>query len=148
MSSRSGLPRHSMPSTRTRAARSTRRSGASGGVLSITGITRSYLQTWDAIDATVLVRSSPVAARRDEAIHRGLAARLEQLREERERRERAARAEDEAFSAAFLNAAREVFMLMDKDDSGSLSHQEILGAVKTNAEVKKFLNDCGDRNLQ
>ena len=84
----------------------------------------------------------------DEAIHRGLAARLEQLREERERRERAARAEDEAFSAAFLNAAREVFMLMDKDDSGSLSHQEILGAVKTNAEVKKFLNDCGDRNLQ
>ena len=39
-------------------------------------------------------------------------------------------------------------MLMDKDDSGSLSHQEILGAVKTNAEVKKFLNDCGDRNLQ
>ena len=36
-------------------------------------------------------------------------------------------------------------MLMDKDDSGSLSHQEILGAVKTNAEVKKFLNDCGDR---
>ena len=84
----------------------------------------------------------------DEAIHRGLAKRLEQLAEERERRERAARAEDEAFSAAFLNAARDVFMLMDKDESGSLSHQEILGAVKTSKEVKKFLNDCGDRNLQ
>ena len=35
----------------------------------------------------------------EEAIHRGLAKRLEQLAEERERRERAARAEDEAFTA-------------------------------------------------
>ena len=92
-------------------ARSTPTSGALRGVLSITGITRSYLPTWDAIDATVLVRSSPVAARREEAINRGLAKRLEQLAIERERRDRAAMAADEEFTVEFLNAAREVFIM-------------------------------------
>ena len=105
--------------------RSTRRSGASGGVLSITGITRSYLPTWDAIDATVLVRSSPVAARRDEAISRGLAKRLEQLAAERERRERAAEKADAEFSNEFLNAARKCFEMIDDDQSGTLEKAEM-----------------------
>ena len=47
----------------------------------------------------------------EEAIRRGLSKRLEQLADERERRERAAAAEDEAFSAEFLFAARKVFMM-------------------------------------
>ena len=44
----------------------------------------------------------------EEAIHRGLKKRLEQLADERERRERAAAAADEEFSAEFLNMARKV----------------------------------------
>ena len=75
----------------------------------------------------------------EEAIHRGLAKRLEQLAEERERRERAARAEDEAFTAQFLNAAREVFLMIDKDDSGSLDKAEVIKAVKTDKKVINFL---------
>ena len=43
-------------------------------------------------------------ARRDEAISRGLAKRLEQLAAERERRERAAEKADAEFSNEFLNA--------------------------------------------
>jgi Ca2+-binding EF-hand superfamily protein len=84
----------------------------------------------------------------EEAIHRGLAKRLEQLAEERERRERAARAEDEAFTAQFLNAAREVFLMIDKDDSGSLDKAEVIKAVKTDKKVINFLVNCGNENLQ
>ena len=47
-------------------------------------------------------------ARRETAINRGLAKRLEQMAKERERRERAAAAADEEFSAEFLTAARKV----------------------------------------
>jgi len=84
----------------------------------------------------------------EEAVHRGLAKRLEQLAEERERRDRAARAEDEAFSAEFLNAAREVFIMIDKDDSGSLDKAEVVKAVKTDKKVIDFLVNCGNQNLQ
>ena len=84
----------------------------------------------------------------EEAINRGLAKRLEQLADERARRERAAAAEDEAFSAEFLNAAREVFLMIDKDDSGSLDKAEVVKAVKTDKEVIKFLINCGNQNLQ
>ena len=87
---------------------------------------RGYLPTWDAIDATVLVRSSPVAARRDEAIQRGLSKRLEQLAAERERRERAALRADAEFSTEFLNAARKVFQMIDDDGSGTLEKAEIV----------------------
>jgi Ca2+-binding EF-hand superfamily protein len=83
----------------------------------------------------------------EEAIHRGLKKRLEQLADERERRERAAAAADEEFSAGFLNAARDVFIMMDKDDSGTLTKEEILHAVKTEDEVQKFLISCGNPNL-
>ena len=107
-----------------------------------------YLPTWDAIDATVLVRSSPVAARRDEAIQRGLSKRLEQLAAERERRERAALRADAEFSTEFLNAARKVFQMIDDDGSGTLEKAEIVTAVKCNQRVIKFLVNCGNPNLQ
>ena len=45
----------------------------------------------------------------EEAIQRGLKVRLAQLAEDRERRERAAAAEDGAFTAEFMAAARKVF---------------------------------------
>ena len=84
----------------------------------------------------------------EDAIQRGLAKRLEQLAEERERRERAARAEDEAFSAEFLNAAREVFLMIDVDNSGSLDKAEVVKAVRTDKKVINFLVNCGNQNLQ
>ena len=71
----------------------------------------------------------------EEAVHRGLAKRLEQLAEERERRDRAARADDEAFTAEFLNAAREVFLMIDVDNSGSLDKAEVVKAVRTDKKV-------------
>ena len=84
----------------------------------------------------------------EEAIRRGLSKRLEQLADERERRERAAAAEDEAFSAEFLFAARKVFMMIDEDASGTLTKKEITTAVKANKEVIDFLVNCGNPNLQ
>ena len=84
----------------------------------------------------------------EEAVHRGLAKRLEQLADERERRERAARAEDEAFSAEFLSMAREVFDMIDKDGSGSLDKKEVVTAIRTDKKVISFLQNCGNQNLQ
>ena len=60
------------------------------------------------------------------AINRGLAKRLEQMADERARAARAAEKADAEFSADFLNAAREVFLMIDKDDSGSLDREEIV----------------------
>ena len=37
--------------------------------------------------------------------------------------------------------------MMDKDDSGTLTKEEILHAVKTEDEVQKFLISCGNQNL-
>ena len=65
-------------------------------------------------------------ARRDEAISRGLAKRLEQLAAERERRERAAEKADAEFSNEFLNAARRCFEMIDDDQSGTLEKAEIV----------------------
>ena len=64
------------------------------------------------------------------AINRGLAKRLEQLADERERRQRAAERADAEFTLEFLNAAREVFQMIDKDDSGTLDKAEIVDAVR------------------
>ena len=64
-------------------------------------------------------------ARRDEAISRGLAKRLEQLAAERERRERAAEKADAEFSNEFLNAARKCFTMIDDDESGTLEKPEM-----------------------
>ena len=62
------------------------------------------------------------------AINRGLAKRLEQMADERARAARAAEKADAEFSADFLNAAREVFLMIDKDDSGSLDREEIVAS--------------------
>ena len=67
-------------------------------------------------------------ARREAAINRGLAKRLEQMADERARAARAAEKADAEFSAEFLNAAREVFLMIDKDDSGSLDREEIVAS--------------------
>ena len=64
----------------------------------------------------------------EEAINRGLAKRLQQMSEERARAARAAAAEDEEFSAEFLSMARQVFQMIDKDNSGTLVKQEIVEA--------------------
>ena len=84
----------------------------------------------------------------EEAIQRGLKVRLAQLAEDRERRERAAAAEDGAFTAEFMAAARKVFDLIDTDASGLLDHDEIKTGVTSNQEVIAFVKDCGNQNLQ
>ena len=130
-SSRSVWITRSSSSTRTIPARSTSRNVLLPGVLLTSRIGGSLVDS----------RAG------EEAIHRGLKKRLEQLADERERRERAAAAADEEFSAGFLNAARDVFIMMDKDDSGTLTKEEILHAVKNEDEVQKFLISCGNQNL-
>ena len=80
----------------------------------------------DAVDALTPRRGMTPDARRDEAISRGLAKRLEQLAAERERRERAAEKADAEFSNEFLNAARKCFEMIDDDQSGTLEKAEIV----------------------
>ena len=80
----------------------------------------------DAVDALPPRRGMTPDARRDEAISRGLAKRLEQLAAERERRERAAEKADAEFSNEFLNAARKCFEMIDDDQSGTLEKAEIV----------------------
>ena len=84
----------------------------------------------------------------EEAINRGLAKRLEALSKERERANRAAAKADEEFSAEFLSAAREVFQMIDEDESGTLEKQEVVDAVRADKKVINFLTDCGNKNLQ
>ena len=91
---------------------------------------------------------SPVdVPRREAAIAQALANKLEQRAKDRAEAAAKARAENEAFTKEFLNKAREVFELIDKDDSGSLAIDEITQAVKSDAVVKDFLKTCGDETL-
>ena len=91
---------------------------------------------------------SRVVTRREEAIELALKAKLEQRRVEREQAQSANRAEIEAFTAEFLNAARECFLMIDKDNSGTLTKTEIVHSVSTDKSVKDFLQNCGEPNLQ
>ena len=84
----------------------------------------------------------------EEAIELALKAKLEQRRVEREQAQSANRAEIEAFTAEFLNAARECFLMIDKDNSGTLTKTEIVHSVSTDKSVKDFLQNCGEPNLQ
>ena len=86
--------------------------------------------------------------RREDAIAKALQKRLEQRRAMREANAEAFRKEIEEFTANFLNAAREAFALIDKDDSGSLSKTEIVRAVREDRPVIDFLRNCGEENLQ
>jgi len=73
---------------------------------------------------------------------------VSQLQDEQERRAKAAAAENAAFSAEFLGAARRVFAMIDVDNSGTLTKEEIKKSVKSDKEVIDFLKDCGEENLQ
>ena len=73
---------------------------------------------------------------------------MSQLQDEQERRAKAAAAENAAFSAEFLGAARRVFAMIDVDNSGTLTKEEIKRSVKSDKEVIDFLKDCGEENLQ
>ena len=80
----------------------------------------------DAIDASLPLRVDITSyTHRESAIQRGLKKRLAQLADERERRQRAAEKADEDFSLEFLSAAREVFTMIDDDESGTLEKPEM-----------------------
>ena len=120
------------------------------------GARRPVLRLRRAIDATpesppgrpLFDSCSRVVTRREAAIETALKAKLEQRRVEREQAQSANRAEIEAFTAEFLNAARECFLMIDKDNSGTLTKTEIVHSVSTDKSVKDFLQNCGEPNLQ
>ena len=102
-----------------------------------------------ALEALDTDRSGEIDAMEWEAaIETALKAKLEQRRAEREQAQSANRAEIEAFTAEFLNAARECFLMIDKDNSGTLTKTEIVHSVSTDKSVKDFLQNCGEPNLQ
>ena len=73
---------------------------------------------------------------------------LQQLEEDRERRERAAADADAAFSVEFLSMASKVFLMIDVDQSGTLTKAEVVRAVTEDKVVKEFIINCGNKNLQ
>ena len=103
----------------------------------------------DAINASSPPRGGITPdARRETAINKGLAKRLEQLAIERERRERAALRDDAEFSTEFLNAARRCFEMIDKDDSGTLEKDEIVRAVRADQVANAASYDRAPFNLR
>ena len=93
------------------------------------------------------VRLTGRLLRREDAIEDALSNKLAQRALKREADAAAAQREIENFTAEFKNAARKCFQLIDKDQGGTLSHSEIVEAVKSDKEVIKFLTTCGDENL-
>ena len=85
--------------------------------------------------------------RREACIESALANKLAERAARRELQAKAAQKEIEEFTAEFKSAARRCFQLIDKDGGGSLSHDEIVEAVKTDQEVISFLKTCGEENL-
>ncbi|KAH8092916.1 ryanodine-sensitive calcium-release channel [Aureococcus anophagefferens] len=79
----------------------------------------------------------------ESAIEAALQVRLAQIASERRRRARDAQKERDAFTSGFLLMARQVFVLMDVDDSGTLTKAEIVTGVQDNEEVSSFLQNCG-----
>jgi len=61
------------------------------------------------------------------------------------RRERAPIRQRPRFTGEFLSAAKECFLLIDKDNSGTLDKAEIIKAVKTDPKVTKFITNCPRR---
>ena len=93
-------------------------------------------------------RLTGLSQRREAAIEQALRAKIEQRRAAREAQAAADRRELEAFKEQFLNAAREVFALIDADGNGSLTKTEIVDAVTHDKKVISFLGSCGEPNLQ
>ena len=71
-------------------------------------------------------------------IESALANKLAERAARRELQAKAAQKEIEEFTAEFKSAARRCFQLIDKDGGGTLSHDEIVTAVKTDQEVISF----------
>ena len=84
----------------------------------------------------------------EDCIESALANKLAERAARRELQAKAAQKEIEEFTAEFKSAARRCFQLIDKDGGGTLSHDEIVTAVKTDQEVIHFLSNCGEDNLQ
>ena len=94
-------------------------------------------------------RGSPVdVPRREECIEIALKNKLQQRAAKREADAKRAQKEIAEFTGQFLSAARRCFELIDKDGGGTLSTDEIVTAVKEDKEVIKFLETCGEPNLQ
>ena len=78
----------------------------------------------------------------ESAIENALKQKLKARADERARKAEAAAREIAAFTAEFLSAARKVFEMIDVDDSGSLTKDEIVRSVKEDEETKAFLRNC------
>ena len=63
---------------------------------------------------------------------------MSQLQDEQERRAKAAAAENAAFSAEFLGAARRVFAMIDVDNSGNIDPEEFFESMD---EERSMLTD-------
>ena len=85
--------------------------------------------------------------RREAAIESALKNKLEAKKKAREAAAAAAQREIAEFTAHFMEAAQRCFELIDKDDSGTLTKEEIVVAVKSDKEVIDFLKTCGEPNL-
>ena len=86
--------------------------------------------------------------RREEAIEKALQVRLAQIAEERARKRAAeARKARDKLAAEVLVLARQVFAMLDVDDGGTLSRDEIVRGVEEDEEVVKFLINCGNEFL-
>ena len=90
---------------------------------------------------------SRVVTRREAAIESALKNKLEAKKKAREAAAAAAQREIAEFTAHFMEAAQRCFELIDKDDSGTLTKEEIVVAVKSDKEVIDFLKTCGEPNL-
>ena len=90
---------------------------------------------------------SHVVTRREAAIESALKNKLEAKKKAREAAAAAAQREIAEFTAHFMEAAQRCFELIDKDDSGTLTKEEIVVAVKSDKEVIDFLKTCGEPNL-
>ena len=85
--------------------------------------------------------------RREEAIEKALQVRLAQIAEERARKRAEARKARDKLAAEVLVLARQVFAMLDVDDGGTLSRDEIVRGVEEDEEVVKFLINCGNEFL-
>ena len=93
-------------------------------------------------------RGSPVCSPREECIEIALKNKLADRAAKRSLDAARAAKEIEEFTNDFKNAARKCFQMIDKDGGGTLSTDEIVTAVKEDKEVIKFLETCGEPNLQ
>ena len=73
--------------------------------------------------------------------------RLAQIAEERARKRAEARKARDKLAAEVLVLARQVFAMLDVDDGGTLSRDEIVRGVEEDEEVVKFLINCGNEFL-